>query len=57
MKEKPKSELPHSQDVRLECIRIAYRHDRDAALVIQRALALEEYVLTGKQAALPAQDQ
>lgn len=45
---------PHPADVRLECVRMTYRHDRNAPDIIDKASQLAVYVLTGTQLKPPA---
>lgn len=44
------SELTGPQQVRLECVKLAYRHDRSAEDSVAKAADLERYVLIGKPA-------
>lgn len=49
--------LTNEQQVRLECAKLAYRHDRSAKDVVAKAADLERYVLAGQAASgEPEQD-
>ena len=47
---KPASALTAPQQVRLECVQLAYRHDRSAEDCVAKAADLEKYVLIGRPA-------
>jgi len=47
---KSASTLTGPQLVRLECVSLAYRHDRPAGDVVAKAAELERYVLIGRPA-------
>lgn len=37
--------LTPGEQIRLECVSLAYRHDRDTQTIIDRAMDFEEYVV------------
>lgn len=41
------------QHVRLECVRLAYRPDKDEQTIIERASKLEAYVINGARRPAP----
>lgn len=52
----PQSQLPATQQLRLEVLKLAYRPDKDAQTIIDRCASLERYVMEGKTASAPGAD-
>jgi hypothetical protein len=50
------SQLLATQEVRLEVLKLAYRHDKDEQTIIDRCVALEQYVMQGRTASAPGAD-
>lgn len=50
------STMSTPQHVRLECVKLAYRHDRTAQDTIAKAVDLERYVLIGQPASAHAEN-
>ena len=45
-----------TRQVRLEVLRLAYRHDKDAPTIVERAAEMERYVMQGMTASAPGAD-